>query len=235
MRTKNYIFTLFLCLGTQTLIGQADDAKIISLNVGSAAALGDFGNQDPNNADAGGAGSGLSFDLGLKMDGTEDLKNFGLNLLMKLQVNPVGQEYADAFVNELGSGTTATFGTYSLTGYMIGTHYNIRIGDNFKIQPKVLLGYMDAKSPQIDVSFMGAKVAQITRGETSTFAALLGADIGYDIGKFRIQAAYDYVVASPSYNVKLVSATTGTSEDRVWKQSLVTYNFSIGLGYHILE
>jgi len=204
----------------------------ISLTVGSATALGDFGLQDADAANAGGAASGLTFDLGVKADGTPEYKNFGLNLLLKLQVNPMGQDFADDFLKDFPGGTTASFGAYTLTGYMIGTHYNWRINDNFGIQPKVLIGLMDAKSPQIEMSFMGVKFAEITSGEASTFTSLIGADLVYDIGKFRLQAGYDFVSANPKFNVNLVDVSSGTKDARVWEQSLRTYNFNLGLGYH---
>lgn len=231
MKMKKYSLLLISALSVSSIFAQSMGSTI-SLTVGSATALGDFGSQDADASNAGGAGSGLTFDLAAKVDGTPKYKNFGFNILLKLQVNPIGQDFADDFVAGFPAGTTASFGAYMLTGYMIGTHYNWKLSDKFAVQPKVLIGSMDAKSPQFDVSFLGNKFAEIAAGEASTFTTLLGADLVYDIGKIRLQAGYDFVIANPKYDVKFIDVSSGTTDSYVWDQSLRTYNFSVGLGYH---
>ena len=80
--------------------------------------------------------------------------------------------------------------------------------------------------------FNGNKFAEIAAGEASTFTTLFGADLVYDIGKIRLQVGYDFVIANPKYDVKFIDVSSGTTDSYVWDQSLSTYNFNLGLGYH---
>jgi len=210
------------------VIAQSDHDACISLSIGSANPIGDFAMTDIDNEDAGGADPGVGIELALNYDVTE---KFGIKLSGFTQFNPMNDGFMQDAVNNLPSGYSVDYTGYGLFGYMLGGYYNHEFA-RLKIRPRISIGLLNATSPEYNFYFLQQKVLQEKAVESSAFATQLGADVAFDISRFRITLQFDYLTANPAFNSELINVSDNSVAERYsWKQDVSTTSFRIGLGY----
>ena len=217
-----------LCSVLALNFANAQDFKhSISLSFGTATPKGDFGSIDINNDNAGGAASGICIDLEYKGFLFHD--KIGLLGLIKNQINPMDADY---LALQTPTGMTVTSDNWVLNGYMVGAFYDIQLGEKGFIHPKVGFGMLNATSPKLAFNVGGVDFLTINSASATTFSTLFGADFGLNLGKFKLQAQYDFLMANPTFNQKAVDETGTVVGTNDMKQSMQTYNVKLGIGYN---
>ena len=97
----------------------------VSVGLGTATPLGDFGSLDADNVNAGGAAGGSCLDLELK-GLIPNTKGIGTIFMLKTQANGVSKKYLDdaGFADQ-----DYVVGAWSLQGYMGGAFYEFRTSE----------------------------------------------------------------------------------------------------------
>ncbi len=199
----------------------------ISLSLGTATPKGDFGSLDINNDKAGGAATGICIDLEYKGFLFHD--KIGVLGLIKNQFNGIDADY---LALQTPSGFEVTYDKWALNGYMIGSFYDVQLGEKGFFHPKLAVGMLNATTPDLKYSFQGENVMFVKAVESTTLSTLFGADFGLNLGNFKLQAQYDYLIANPTFNQKIEDATGTVLGTNEYTQSMQTYNVKLSVGYN---
>lgn len=199
----------------------------VSLSLGTATPKGDFGSIDVNNNKAGGAKVGLCIDFEYKGFLFHD--NIGLLGLIKNQFNGLDADY---LALQTPAGFELTYDNWALNGYMLGAFYDVKLGEKGFFHPKLAIGMLNAKTPDLKYSMQGQNVLFIKAVESTSFSTLFGADFGLNLGQFKLQAQYDYLMASPTFNQKAESTSGNVLSTNEFKQDMQTYNVKLSIGYN---
>ncbi len=219
---------LTVCTLVALNAANAQDFKhSVSLSFGAATPLNDFASTDLNNANAGGATDGICIDLEYK--GFLFHEKIGLLALVKNQFNAVDKDFI-ALQTPLNMISTVT--NWSLSGYMVGAFYDVKIGEKGFVHPKVAFGILDANTPEWKIENNGNMLAKLESAKGVAFSSLFGADFGLNLGNFKLQAQYDFILANPQFNSKAVDGSGNVISTSTINQKMQTYNVKIALGYN---
>lgn len=199
----------------------------VSLSFGTATPLNDFASTDLNNANAGGASNGLCIDLEYKGFLFHD--KIGVLALIKNQFNGVDKDY---IALQTPPNMISTVTTWSLSGYMAGAFYEVKVGEKGFIHPKVAFGILDANTPEWKIENNGAIMAKLESANGIAFSSLFGADFGWNLGNFKLQAQYDFILANPQFNTRAVDGSGALIGTSTINQKMQTYNVKLAVGYN---
>ena len=199
----------------------------VSLSFGAATPLNDFASTDLTNTNAGGASDGFCIDLEYK--GFLFHEKIGLLAMAKNQFNGVDNDY---IALQTPQNTTSSVTAWSLSGYMAGAFYDVKVGEKGFIHPKVAFGILDANTPEWKIENGNNLLVKLESANGMAFSTLFGADFGWNLGNFKLQAQYDFIVANPQFNMKAVDGTGTIISTGTVNQKMQTYNVKIALGYN---
>lgn len=199
----------------------------VSLSFGAATPLNDFASTDLNNANAGGASNGLCIDLEYKGFLFHD--KIGVLALIKNQFNGVDKDY---IALQTPPNMISTVTAWSLSGYMAGAFYEVKVGEKGFIHPKVAFGILDANTPEWKIENNGAIMAKLESANGIAFSSLFGADFGWNLGNFKLQAQYDFILANPQFNTRAVDGSGALIGTSTINQKMQTYNVKLAVGYN---
>ncbi len=209
------------------LVNAQDFKHSISLSFGTATPKGDFGSLDINNNKAGGAAAGICIDLEYKGFLFHD--KIGMLGLIKNQFNPMDGDY---LALQTPVGTTVTSDNWVLNGYLLGAFYDVQLGEKGFFHPKVAVGMLNATSPKLAFETQGINFLTINSASSTGFSTMFGADFGLNLGNFKLQAQYDFLLANPTFNQKAVDETGAVIATNDFTQSMQTYNVKLSVGYN---
>jgi hypothetical protein len=219
---------LTVCTLVALNAASAQDFKhSVSLSFGAATPLNDFASTDLNNANAGGASNGLCIDLEYKGFLFHD--KIGVLALIKNQFNGVDKDY---IALQTPPNMISTVTAWSLSGYMAGAFYEVKVGEKGFIHPKVAFGILDANTPEWKIENNGAIMAKLESANGIAFSSLFGADFGWNLGNFKLQAQYDFILANPQFNTRAVDGSGALIGTSTINQKMQTYNVKLAVGYN---
>ena len=219
---------LTVCTLVALNAANAQDFKhSVSLSFGAATPLNDFASTDLNNTNAGGASDGFCIDLEYK--GFLFHEKIGLLAMVKNQFNGVDNDY---IALQTPQNTTSSVTAWSLGGYMAGAFYDVKVGEKGFIHPKVAFGILDANTPEWKIENGNNVLVKLESSNGMAFSTLFGADFGWNLGNFKLQAQYDFILANPQFNTKAVDGTGTIISTSTINQKMQTYNVKIALGYN---
>ena len=199
----------------------------VSLSFGAATPLNDFASTDLTNTNAGGASDGFCIDLEYK--GFLFHEKIGLLAMAKNQFNGVDKDY---IALQTPQNTTSSVTAWSLSGYMAGAFYDVKVGEKGFIHPKVAFGILDANTPEWKIENGNNLLVKLESANGMAFSTLFGADFGWNLGNFKLQAQYDFILANPQFNMKAVDGNGTIISTGTVNQKMQTYNVKIALGYN---
>jgi len=216
--------------------GFCQDKGYIGLSLGSSTPMGDFASNNPNNNNSGYAKGGAIFDIsfGYKLG-----KYLGVAALLRGQANPTdAQAIADQIANaNPGVSTVVSSKSWGVGGLMVGGYASVPISAKYSFEPRVLIGFLNATSPDITVTVSsGGNSAWIKEASASAsaFSYLLGIGVKHDVGKrICLLANVDYLGAKPEFSNVVISNSYGASSIKTFSQSFGTFNVGVGIGYRL--
>lgn len=219
---------LTVCTLVALNAASAQDFKhSVSLSFGTATPLNDFGSTDVNNQNAGGATDGFCIDLEYKGFLFHD--KIGVLALIKNQFNGLDKDY---IALQTPINMTSTVTNWNLSGYMAGAFYELPLGEKGFIHPKVAFGILDANSPEWKLDMNGNNVVKLESANGIAFSSLFGADFGWNLGNFKLQAQYDFILANPQFNTRAVDGSGALIGTNTINQKMQTYNVKLAIGYN---
>ena len=223
---KKIILTVCTLLVLNAASAQ-DFKHSVSLSFGTATPLNDFASTDLNNSNAGGASNGLCIDLEYKGFLFHD--KIGVLALIKNQFNGVDKDY---IALQTPPNMTSNVTSWSLGGYMAGAFYDVKFGEKGFVHPKFAFGILDANSPEWKIENNGSTLATLQSANSIAFSTLFGADFGWNLGNFKLQAQYDFILANPQFNTKAVDGSGTVISTGTINQKMQTYNVKLAIGYN---
>lgn len=219
---------LTVCTLVALNAANAQDFKhSVSLSFGAATPLNDFASTDLTNTNAGGASDGFCIDLEYK--GFLFHEKIGLLAMVKNQFNGVDNDY---IALQTPQNTSSSVTAWSLGGYMAGAFYDVKVGEKGFIHPKVAFGILDANTPEWNIENGKNVLVKLEFANVMAFSTLFGADFGWNLGNFKLQAQYDFILANPQFNTKVVDGSVTIISTSTINQKMQTYNVKIALGYN---
>ena len=219
---------LTVCTLVALNAANAQDFKhSVSLSFGAATPLNDFASTDLTNTNAGGASDGFCIDLEYK--GFLFHEKIGLLAMVKNQFNGVDNDY---IALQTPQNTTSSVTAWSLGGYLAGAFYDVKVGEKGFIHPKFAFGILDANTPEWKIENGNNLLVKLESANGMAFSTLFGADFGWNLGNFKLQAQYDFILANPQFNMKAVDGTGTIISTSTINQKMQTYNVKIALGYN---
>lgn len=245
---QKIIFTLFLItiLFVSTGIPQdkyckkghclKGDVGYVSMSIGPSIPLGNFGDNNLNNSDAGFANTGSKVELngGLNM-----VKSVDVAIKLFYSVNSYDFSSLTKKLSTDYPGTTwnTTGRSWEIYGVLIGVSYSHPLRDKFIGDFKFLSGFMKTSTPSMQIT--GSNGSSITENEKSatSFVYSLSAGGHYPLGRLiDFVGSLEYISSTPSFeNVNTISSfpnksITGTTTNSItnsMKQriSLLALNF----------
>lgn len=218
--------------------GHAQDKKgYIGISLGPSFPLGDLASKDPYNSASGWATTGAIFDISFAYKIGEG--NFGVTALLRGQANPTdAQKQADLLSNQSPDIIwTVDSDGWGIGGLMIGGFGSFPISEKTSFDPRIMIGFLNAISPEITISGWrageSAWIKQVS-ADAMSFAYLVGAGFKFDIGnKFYLLTNLDYLGSNPEFSNVELKASDGSRTTGTWKQSMGTLNLSVGIALKI--
>jgi hypothetical protein len=115
---------------------------------------------------------------------------------------------------------------------MAGAFYEVKVGEKGFIHPKVAFGILDANTPEWKIENNGAIMAKLESANGIAFSSLFGADFGWNLGNFKLQAQYDFILANPQFNTRAVDGSGALIGTSTINQKMQTYNVKLAVGYN---
>lgn len=232
---KNTLFLFFALLGL-SINAMSQDKGYIGLSGGYSIPYGDFGSTNAKESSSGFAKSGLLFDLhmGFKIN-----ENIGITAKLRAQVNPTdAQALAEGIIQEsnlpIGTSFSLNSGFWTMSGAMIGGYGILKLQEKLFLEPKLLVGYLSATSPEIKIDFSSSQIPLILTQKEATASAisiLMGANLRYNIGeRFCLLGTIDYLTARPEFKNIEITNSIGPTETITFTQNFSTLNISVGFG-----
>jgi hypothetical protein len=226
---KTSLFALLLVLFTTNLLAQKKG--FVSLNLGGANPIGDFGSKESTNSKAGLANLGILLDLAF---GYKFHENIGVTAMIRSQANPIdGQVFADALANALPSGTTAQYSVKSwATGmFLVGPFASFKVSDKFYIEPRVMGGLTSISNPEINITFSNNTWLKQISTDASGFGYLIGAGVKYNLSeKWCLIGNIDYTGASIDFKDVTTTYSNGFIQKSSNTLTFASVNSTIGIG-----
>jgi len=228
------IFLLGLVILVSAAFTQETRKGLIGIAIGPSIPLGDFGDSEFNNEDAGYAKTGmhLNFNFSYKFN-----ENLGIAALWTGNAHAIDAESmielfwaTDQSLNwEL---ETEAWSSGSLMGGLLVSFPFNKI--DFDI--KGLIGFSSSTIPNIIVNASdGFNTVEIKQNEADAMALAinLGAGFRYNVSeKMALTLNMDYFTTKPEFEVATTSDFGFSSNDKI-KQAMNMLNFSFGIGYRL--
>ena len=208
------------------------DKGFVSINLGPAIPMGDFGSTALNNEDAGFAKTGYFADLsfGYKL-GT----NIGVGATLRTQSNGIDKDAILSFYQIFGISEEITIKAdpYSCNGLLGGLYGSFPIKGKTSFDFRGFVGFMSCERPEITMSItaFGFTESFTLPGASGTsFAYLLGAGLKIDVSnRVCLNTGIDFLSTSPEF--KLEDPDTGEVDK--YTQSISTINIGVGVGLRL--
>ena len=224
---------LTLSLFLTATIAFAQDKGFVTVNFGSSIPLGDFAGTDINNNSSGFAQTGYLFDatLGLKFS-----KYFGTTILIRSQVNQFDEEtFAEHATKEIGYKATVNSTAWYIGNYMIGTYGSFPISKNFTLEPRMMVGFLTATSPEMTLKATAGSIPfWVTKNSSSSGSLSYLFGIGYKVNAGKhicISFNLDYLGTSTQFNNVETTDSFGGIDFTSWNQNIETFSLSAGIGF----
>jgi hypothetical protein len=209
---KKVLFTVLVMIISIVANAQMEDRRgYIGVTLGPAIPLGDFGDTNLDNEDAGLAKTGINFNLvhfGYKFS-----QNFGIAASWfgaAHEVDISGIDEVEFSANEIDAGT------WSYGGLFAGVLVSIPAGEKLFFEFKPMVGFVTATSPEIKVS--GSTYMEDQQGSSIGFD-LLGS-VRYNFAeKWCAMFNVDYLTAKPEFDY--------------FEQSISALSFNIGIAFRL--
>jgi len=203
---KKVLFTALVMIISIVANAQMEDRRgYIGVTLGPAIPLGDFGDTNLDNEDAGLAKTGINFNLvhfGYKFS-----KNFGVAASWFGAAHEV-----DFSANEVDAAT------WSYGGLFAGVLVSIPASEKLFFEFKPMLGYVAATSPEIRDKVSGNSYIEEEQGSSIGFD-LVGS-VRYNFAeKWCAMFNVDYLTAKPEFDY--------------FEQSISALSFNIGVGFRL--
>lgn len=223
-----------MVLSTLIFVNKSEAQKkgFVSLSLGTANPLGDFGSKEVTNDKAGLANLGLVIDL---TAGYIFHDNIGGIVMLRSQANPIdGQVFADALAKQLPSGITSTYSvkSWAIGSFLIGPFGSFKLSEKFDFQPKILVGATSISNPEINVNFSNNSWVKQASTNASGFGYLIGAGVKYNMGeRWCLSGNVDYTGASIDFKDVTTTTSAGTTQKSNITINFASINTTIGIGY----
>ena len=220
----------------------AQDKGYVGLTFGASNPLGEFGDSDIDNEDAGFAQTGMFYDLSF---GYKFGKNFGIAAMLRGQANPVdvdeiASQIHDEFSDFLGTddfSVKAESDPISSGLFMVGGYGSFPLTEKLSFESRVLIGLMSATIPEAKITVTDGVDTYWQKqheGSGSAFAFGLGAGLKFDIGnRICLLANLDYTTAKPEFKDVEFEDGSGDIETDTYSQSISTLNVGVGIAYRL--
>jgi hypothetical protein len=192
-----------------------------SLSGGMAFPAGDFAN-----ASGGAAKIGFQGDL-LYQHQTQDKSKLWIAGMARFQSFKVDiSQFEQSF-----PGTQITATNWSAFSFLVGPVVKFDLTETSSFEPRILLGYMTAKSPSVTAA-VGTASATANSANGGAFATMLGASFKFKASdKMKIVAGFDYLTANPKFNVTATSLNGSASQES--NQQISSFSVTVGLCFKL--
>lgn len=230
------LYFLSLLLLPNLLFAQGGEDRptfYLGFSYGLSFPVGDFGDTDIDNPDAGFAKNGNKIDLFVGVPIDDKITIVGLFRYQSFETD------IDDLVNDFRSqnpgvdfnGSTEDWQTYSL---LAGLSYQIKLAKNFSVSPRFGLGPMFVRNPGFTVTdITGASVESVNRSSETGFG--LGYEVGFglrkDLGKhFSLMPAF--TLSGGFITIYDVSTTIDNSQIiGDYSPSILSFNAGLSIAY----
>lgn len=221
------------------LLNLASQAQTYKGSIGIAAGygipMGQFGNLDINDDDAGYANRGSFLEISLTHQIGED--QFGFAALVRRQHHSTEvQALGDDLENQL-PGTTWTVEStdWRLGAVMVGGYGSFALFGQLSLDVKSMIGLLLSDSPELILAGegpLGAIGSVQSSVSTSSLAYLFGVGLKVGVGpKFFLSGHVDYMGSAPHFSGVQVTNSDGTIIRGSIRQDIGLLNVGVGLAY----
>jgi hypothetical protein len=225
---------LFTVLQVHTV--HAQSRGFLAAKFGKSIPTGEYGSMNYTSDKAGFATPGWSFDLSL---GLKAGKHTGVMFNFHNQVNNQRTDILESAFRELNP--DANFNLYSdgwrISGFFMGPYGTLRISEYSSFQPHLLLGYVSATAPSVNVSIHGKEPESISvhrTASTPTFASLIGGSFRFDGEKvISFYLNIDYLYSNPEFVKVRTSAYSNNNQIdqyHTYRQKMTSLHLGFGIG-----
>ena len=236
MKNKMKFTLLLVFLTLLTSNGSAQQKGYIGIAFGPSIPIGDFASKNFKNDQAGLARVGLHLDINFayKLG-----KNLGISVLLRGQNNGFDDyTYMNEWNKQIGGSWKMNSSPWSIEGFMFGGNGSYPFAEKFSFESRVLIGFLNAKSPELNITQNGSGGASwLNQSSESTYAFsyILGAGFKFDVSKkICLLFNIDYLKSKPEFrDVEVTSNFGGAPEKNTYSQIYETINLSFGLGLRL--
>lgn len=211
---KISVLMVGICCATQ-LLAQSE----LSISTGMAFPAGDFGNSN-----GGAAKIGLMGDI-MYQHLTQDKSKLWVAGMVRFQSYKVDiAKFEQAFPGMQISSTH-----WDAFSFLAGPVVKFDLTETSSFEPRILLGYMSAKSPSVTVS-AGGTSASVNSDNGGAFATMLGASFKFKASaKISFMGGVDYLTANPAFTI----AASGINGSEQINQQISSFNVIVGLSFKL--
>jgi len=231
---KSILTTILLFFAFSYCIAQ--NKGHVSFSIGPSFPSGDFGSKDANNASAGFATTGVVLDLSFayKLG-----NNLGFTGMLRGQANSIDNNtFASELSRQIGGSWTVESKPWSLGGLMAGLYGSFPLSEKVAIDTRAMLGFLNAASPEINISLDGSggsawvKQSSVT---ASSLSYLIGGGFKFDVGdKTCLLLNIDYLHSKPEFkNVTTTSSNGGAPIQSTYSLKMESVNIGFGIGLRL--
>lgn len=113
--------------------------------------------------------------------------------------------------------------------FLAGPVVKFDLTETSSFEPRILLGYMTAKSPSVSVKSGGAS-ASVDPVDAGAFATMLGASFKFRASnKMSIVGGLDYLTANPKFTIK----ASGSASSQESNQQISAFSVIVGLSFKL--
>jgi len=219
------LFVSLLLVSYLTSFAQESKKSAINILVGPSFPIGDFGDKNISNPNAGLAkiGGFLAVEYDHRL-----LKNIYFTSRLSGGINGVDFAYS----TPTGSTLRMSMTNWKNVNALVGFSYMHRIGNGFNFMARTLGGLQYTSSPEVKIAISGAFNGNSTQESVSStaFGILLGLGLNYNISQnLGLRLVADYGAAKPTFDVK--QSSSGISNEASSTQSISLINLGVGMSF----
>lgn len=219
------LFVSLLLVSYVTLFAQGSKTSAINILAGPSLPVGDFGDKNFSNPNAGLAkiGGFLAVEYDHKL-----LNNIYFTSRLSGGINGVDFAYSAP----TGSTLRMSMTSWKNVNAFVGFSYMHRIGNGFNFMARTLGGLQYTSSPEVKIAISGAFNGNSTQESASStsFGILLGLGFHYNISQnLGLRFIADYGAAKPTFDVK--QSGGGISYEVSGSQNISLINLGVGMSF----
>jgi len=222
------LFPAFIASG-QTTADKKPRKGYLGVYFGPSFPIGNFGDNDFNNDEAGFAARGVQY--AVMEFGVKFVPNFGIAASIRGSSIPMDVQYlADQYALEYGGQFTVESSRWGFGGLHVGPVFSFPIG-KLEIDLRLMTGLMFAVSPELTVTQNTTGQSDNQNSEVGTSLALsLGIGLKYHISdRFTILAVAEYQRARPTFIIEQYPGNNYQSTTVYQNVSSISPMLGIGL------